>query len=518
MARYAIEDKTLTAIGDAIRNKVGEYKTKETVVNIGEQYVTDFYLEKWDDNTAEWTYQFYSDGMGGAKFRIEFTNQELWNLNYYYNCLNLDEDPNGDYDTEVWLEWDNTFRPDYSPNYNYYVIKIRAKDVNYEYGAISGAVYAEVYDWNGDPMTTTQVETVKNTFTPEQMAEVIDNDLDTGLTEEELTITNSCRYRFAYNGWNWFINNYKDKITTKDIYECSYMFYNSNEIKKIHFDINCWYWDVSAQSPISVANAFYGCNELVDLPKINNILVGETGDIFSNCYNLKNIPEDFDNSFIWDRVDSATSASSYGRQRMFNNCYSLRSLPMNFLRHGNPKASYSYSIYYSGFNNCYALDKIEDLPFPHKDAAWTSNSFPNAFNYCSRLKEMTFALQDNGTPYTMNWTKQTIDLSSFVGYVSMQSHITGFNAQVGINSQVNSDSTYQALKNTENWWTIDIKYSRNNHDSAVNTIMSLPFTNGGNTIKFKGASGSLTDGGAINTLTAEEIAVAASKGWTVSLV
>ena len=41
---------------------------------------------------------------------------------------------------------------------------------------------------------------------------------------------------------------------------------------------------------------------------------------------------------------------------------------------------------------------------------------------------------------------------------------------------------------------------------------------GTNTIKFNGAAGSATDGGAINTLTEEEIAVATAKGWTVSLV
>ena len=68
-------------------------------------------------------------------------------------------------------------------------------------------------------------------------------------------------------------------------------------------------------------------------------------------------------------------------------------------------------------------------------------------------------------------------------------------------------------------------YSRYNHDSAVETINSLPDTSeylasagGTNTIKFKGVAGMKTDGGAINTLTEEEIAVAAAKGWTVSLV
>ena len=91
--------------------------------------------------------------------------------------------------------------------------------------------------------------------------------------------------------------------------------------------------------------------------------------------------------------------------------------------------------------------------------------------------------------------------------------------------QVKDDATYQALKDDPDWWTLEVAYSRYNHDSAVATINSLPDTsayltaNGGtNTIKFKGESGSATDGGAINTLTAEEIAVATAKGWTVTLV
>ena len=81
------------------------------------------------------------------------------------------------------------------------------------------------------------------------------------------------------------------------------------------------------------------------------------------------------------------------------------------------------------------------------------------------------------------------------------------------------------MKNDPDSWTYDINYSKYNHDSAVETINSLPDTSayiatagGTNTIKFDGASGAKTDGGAINTLTEEEIAVAAAKGWTVTLV
>jgi hypothetical protein len=69
-------------------------------------------------------------------------------------------------------------------------------------------------------------------------------------------------------------------------------------------------------------------------------------------------------------------------------------------------------------------------------------------------------------------------------------------------------------------FTQDYFYSRYNHASAVETINSLPDTSayGTNTIKFLGASGSRTDGGAISNLTEEEIAVATAKGWTVTLM
>ena len=63
-----------------------------------------------------------------------------------------------------------------------------------------------------------------------------------------------------------------------------------------------------------------------------------------------------------------------------------------------------------------------------------------------------------------------------------------------------------------------------NHDSAVETINSLPDTSaflaevgGTNTIRFYRNQGANTEGGAIGNLTAEEIAIAAAKGWTVAL-
>ena len=133
-----------------------------------------------------------------------------------------------------------------------------------------------------------------------------------------------------------------------------------------------------------------------------------------------------------------------------------------------------------------------------------------------RLKRLTFETQADGTPYTRTWSSQTIDLSSQVGYgiTSPYEYVWGFT----IDDCMMSDATYQALKDSENSYAMEVEYSRYNKTSALETIATLPDVSSktGNTIKFKGASGALTDGGAINTMTEEEIAVATAKGWTVS--
>ena len=44
------------------------------------------------------------------------------------------------------------------------------------------------------------------------------------LPEEALVISGDCNYRFAYNGWNWYIEQYGDRITTKNISYANNMF------------------------------------------------------------------------------------------------------------------------------------------------------------------------------------------------------------------------------------------------------------------------------------------------------
>lgn len=271
--------------------------------------------------------------------------------------------------------------------------------------------------------------------------------------------------------------------------------------------------------------AFDGCSNMTALPKVyftspyNTQM--NTHSFFNSCNRLRTIPSDFfrcrdiDDNLIDGYCPASLAAN--GIQNMFQNCYSLRALPDLGFNHVVNNGSYNYT-----FNNCYVLDEAKNLPLPALETYTTSsNRFDNTFSRCCRLKSITFKTK-NGTPRTVTWSNQTINLTEYVGYSPDTSWITNYNSGITAETQVTDTATYEALKDNEDWWTTDINFSRYNHDSAVETINSLPDTattgGSGNTIKFTGASGASTDGGAINTLTEAEIAVATAKGWTVSLV
>ena len=352
-----------------------------------------------------------------------------------------------------------------------------------------------------------------------------------GLPEGALTITGKCQYKFAYNNWNWFIEAYGDQITTNGIGACGYMFYSSDQVSSIPFDINT--------TKLLFSNAFNGCKQLTSAPRVNlpttatlnsNNLNLES--LFNNCYCMR----DADNFLSPDDLTSLSNykvTSAYSgpyTQSIFTGCQSLRTVPtwfnqLRFSEESTTYPSHTYTPYTGTFSSCYCLNELTDLQVLRCTGALTSNCLGSTFYQCYRLKNMTFETQADGTPYTVSWKSQTIDLSKGVGFAAYASNITGNNSGITADKQVTDDATYQALKNDPDWFTTDIAYSRYNHNSAVATINSLPDTSaylatagGTNTIKFKGASGSATDGGAINTLTEEEIAVATAKGWTVSLV
>ena len=205
--------------------------------------------------------------------------------------------------------------------------------------------------------------------------------------------------------------------------------------------------------------------------------------------------------------DSFHTQTTYPTQYFFKGCYSLRSVSPKLLAQLWNRSSFNYSVM---FENCYCLDEVIGLPISSKE----TTDYKGVVNNCYRLKRFTFGTTGDGFI-----DRNTLDFSNYVGYAdsSNKTKITKFNSGITADKEVTDAASYELLKNDPDWFTCNVAYSRYNKISAIETINSLP-TGYDSTIKFKGEAGSLTDGGAINTLTEEEIAVAVAKKWTVAFV
>lgn len=499
---YAIKGSTLTALGDAVRNKV--IGDSEPIITIPEQSIL---------YNKTYTFQEFPDFVKKIKVLGTGKYSIIWdgNANGYHGVGIAP----GVYTTPASARRAEGFTVVYT-----FDMDTIYDGTYFDFEAIvEGNSFTIVVPDNasgptGYRLTYTAIGLDENgnefKYTPLEMADAI-NALNIP-NIQPIILTEDCSYGCSGALATAYINNFGDTITTDGLKSTSNMFF-SYAGETIPFVLN--YYN---QSSLNLNYMFAHCNNLKTVPTFGaKPKLGSTQYMFTDCWNLNNIPEDFGVDWDWSGADNETSSYGSARSYMFQRCYSLRKLPMKFLEHGNPMANYSYAIYSYMVNACYSLDEIVDLPNPHKNAAWTSNAFNSMVNDCYRLKRFTFKDMD-----AVNWKSQTIDFSSNVGYAYKiySSRIYDYNSGITADKEVKDAATYEALKNDPDWFTCDVNYSRYNHDSAVETINSLPdcSATGTNTIKFKGASGALTDGGAINTLTEEEIAVATAKGWTVSLV
>lgn len=339
------------------------------------------------------------------------------------------------------------------------------------------------------------------------------------LTEEDLSFTGICDHLFRNGNWNPIIDKYSNKITLNNVTGLSYTF---SDMKKADLSMLTIHLKGA-----NISGSFSNSTVLEKLPKVaeGSYPMRYTQSLFNGCWRLTS---DEINKFFTSLDLPLSTDMNTSHSGMFVNCFSVRDLTPTFewfdaaLNNytGTSTSHVNYSQYLSSL---YSLDKVTNLCVVRTGGARTSNAFSSAITQCYRLSDMMFKT-DNGTPYSVNWKSQTIDLSTWIGYAGSSSNITGFNSGITADKEVKDDATYAALKNEPDWFSTKLEYSRYNHDSAVNTINSLPDTSaylatagGTNTIKFNGNSGSKTDGGAINTLTEEEIAIAAAKGWTVTL-
>ena len=359
------------------------------------------------------------------------------------------------------------------------------------------------------------------------------------IPEEALIYTGNCNYAFYQGQYDWLLKKYGKRITTKDItYAQSMFWYAGKDVGELPFDINFVNGGGDTKSMFqsskftkipsidfkqtskyhSMQALFQDATYVTEIGTLKNLYPSETCGMFQSCSRLRYLPE-----IVNLNLDRVKTYNYSNNSSWFNNCFSLRSIPESLLKQlcTPMTTSNTYVIFNNMFYYCYALDEVKGIN--PETGILTSSCFANTFKSCGRLKGVTFCLQEDGSSYSVKWKSQNLDLSQNVGYSGAASYVLNYNSGITADKEVKDDATYQALKDDPDWWTLNVAYSRYNHDSAVETINSLPDTSaylasagGTNTIKFKGDSGSATDGGAINTLTEEEISVAAAKGWTIS--
>lgn len=522
-----IKDTTLTSIADGLRDK--------GIINLTRDEFVDYISYMSPNATSLDDPTPVSDGSYSIEVNIpEATSLEfVFHIGYYSanklaaGNLEVASGSYKPYSKRIESSTDRTLTTKIDP---YYGNSVTVKLSSYGNAQTMCAITFEVYplDVDGNRMQVLRPSDITNTVTPEEMAEAITNfDMPINPPEEAFNITGNCDYKFSNNGWNWFIENYGNKINTAGITNLLNFCNNSNKLTEIPFTVN-------VSNCTNLQQCFSGCHKLIESPKVRGTLTGEVNlmDMIHNCQLIR----DFEDLFEADMLESfstykVTSAYTCPKPVTFYYCYSLRKIPSWwYLLRLNPESTAfptnSYSLYRNCVNSCHALDEITNIPVWYSGGAQTSDMFSGFAGNAFRLKEVTFET-NNGQPIVTKWKNQTIrldDIGDTNGTYS-ERYILNYNSGITKDKLVTDDASYQALKNDPDWYTTDILYSRYNHDSAVRTINSLPDTSeylatagGTNTIMFARNSGYHTDGGHPGLLTAEEIAVATAKGWTVSLV
>ena len=356
------------------------------------------------------------------------------------------------------------------------------------------------------------------TYKPGEMAAAISN-LSTSTstyvpTDEDLTFRNcQSRYLFTGNQFSWIFNNYKDKKIrfTGDCSNTQSLFYNceQEDLSNVIFE------DCHSSDPeyggLGLAELLEGAKTKYP-PKIKNCNIKSLVGAFRNANVLKTLPS-FENCTI------AYGGGYIPINQMISYAHSLEDVNFDLSKTIKLRDTNAYiGFYQEVIQNCYNLKSVVfSLPLVQESPVTQYNQFNNFIASCQRLRHLKFK---NYLP-SLQMKSQVIDMTAYIGYSQQWVDTKYFLTDKEIKDGV----SYQALKNDPDAWTKDYYYSFYNHDSAVETINSLPDTSaflaeqgGTNTIKFEGREGLSTDGGAINTMTAEEIAIAAAKGWTVALL
>lgn len=304
-------------------------------------------------------------------------------------------------------------------------------------------------------------------------------------TAQDLVFTeNQANGLFSNGKFSWVLEHYTSLLSFSNIQDADSCFYSV----KSDVDLTNLTFYMKDGYSNRIGKMFYYSN----LPHLPHIVgaINDCSELFRQSY-MKSIPDNFFDDFIFKKKPSFYS-SEIRCSSIFQGCKNLTKVPsLKAFKQLDlalvPTSTYG-NFYYYLFNHCSSLQEVRDLPIVYGiNSKAEENFFAGMVANTEKLSSFTFE------------PNQTARLSNQVLYLST----TGY-----------KEDYYDRYK----------KDSVYNHDSAVETINSLPDTSaflaeagGTNTISFYSDQGANTEGGAIGNLTAEEIAVAAAKGWTVAL-
>ena len=296
-------------------------------------------------------------------------------------------------------------------------------------------------------------------------------------TAEDLTFTGDCSYLFDRGKFSWVLEHYASKLQFNNITKMILGFRGL----ETNIDLSNLIINLANKSEIT---SLFRESRLSSYPQIKGG-VTYMDKLFYGC-KASMLPED-----IFDNLTFPSGGFSITCNEIFSYCEKLIKVPdLKVFKKLDATANPStyHCFYYNLFRNCKELQRVQNLPVVYGNSNIGNDLFNSMVSYAEKLSSFTF--EPNQT--------------ARFRYQELNFQQTGYKY------------SYSGSHNIDN--------SVYNHDSAVETINSLPDTSaflaevgGTNTIRFYRNQGANTEGGAIGNLTAEEIAVAAAKGWTVAL-
>ena len=210
-----------------------------------------------------------------------------------------------------------------------------------------------------------------------------------------LTITANCQYCCTNMFRNCFSLQYLPKIIASGTssYKFDYMFYNCTNLKKAYDKLPV------AGGQYDFNNMFHGCLSLSTAPKLpNTICTHLCTSIFYDCASLTSLPNDY--------FDNIISIADYGLTYAFSNCINLKNVPdlpnvrtlpygvytcmfsgcSNLTSVGAIRSYYAERYAFSSmFDGCTSLT---DAPVIRVNHFYNNNAFADMFCNCKKLNSI----------------------------------------------------------------------------------------------------------------------------------